>query len=260
MADESAPTGKRQTEARGEYRISNGPVVRFARSDPKFPSDLPEVELPRVYGAPLLFAIARDPKTLFVYWNIDWASIFENTAPVDRQAHLRIWRGDGSEEPPVAIEPMAGNSYLPVSEPRETYRVEIGYYHPAAVWNSVATSDEIKMPPERVAEKTDVDLATIPFHLSFQRLIDSFRSSNGDPIAQVVSRLQKKAVTKEERAELTSEEWELLRAMNLSIDEIDTAQRGFLRRNLTALRHRAEALLGFGGSSPSNAFSESSWS
>jgi hypothetical protein len=51
------------------YRISNGPVVRFARSDPKLPNDLPEViELPRVYGAPLLFAIARDPHTLFAYW------------------------------------------------------------------------------------------------------------------------------------------------------------------------------------------------
>src|SRR5207248_192320 len=163
-------------EHRGEYRISNGPVVRFARSDPKLPTDLPEVELPRVYGKPLLFAIARDPRTLFVYWNVDWSSIFENTAPVDRQVHLRVRRRDGSEETPVAVEPMAGNSYLTVSEPRETYRVEIGYYHPAAVWNSVATSEEIKMPSERVAENVDVDLATIPFHLSFQRLIDSFRS------------------------------------------------------------------------------------
>ena len=76
------------------YRISNGPVVRFARSDPKLPNDLTDVvELPRVYGAPLLFAIARDPHTLFAYWIIDWSSIFENTAPVDRQVHLRVRRG-----------------------------------------------------------------------------------------------------------------------------------------------------------------------
>ncbi len=79
------PTDKETatSKARSGYRISNGPVVRFARSDPKLPNDLPEVvELPRVYGAPLLFAIARDPRTLFVYWNIDWSSIFENTAPI----------------------------------------------------------------------------------------------------------------------------------------------------------------------------------
>jgi hypothetical protein len=214
----------------------------------------------RVYGKPLLFAIARDPRTLFVYWNVDWSSIFENTAPVDRQVHLRVRRSDGSEETPVAVEPMAGNSYLTVSEPRETYRVEIGYYHPSAVWNSVATSEEIKMPSERVAENVDVDLATIPFHLSFQRLIDSFRASNSGGIAEIVSRLQKRVVTDEERALLTPEEWEVFRAMDLSVDEIGAARRAFLNADGKALRKRAETLLGFSGSSPSRSFGGSSGS
>ena len=94
------------TESMG-YRISNGPVVRLARSDSKLPNDLPEVvELPRVYGAPLLFAIARDPRTLFAYWNVDWSSVFENTAPVDRQVHLRVYRSDGGEETSTAVEPI----------------------------------------------------------------------------------------------------------------------------------------------------------
>ncbi|PYL32865.1 MAG: hypothetical protein DMF35_07540, partial [Verrucomicrobia bacterium] len=57
------------SDPRTGYRISDGPVVRLARSDPRLPNDLPEVvELPRVYGAPLLFAIARDPHTVFTYW------------------------------------------------------------------------------------------------------------------------------------------------------------------------------------------------
>jgi hypothetical protein len=254
------PDANTQPAQRGEYRISNGPIVRFARSDPKLPDDLPEVELPRVYGAPLLFAIARDPKTLFVYWNIDWSAVFENTAPVDRQVHLRVRRSDGSEETPVAVEPMTGNSYLTVSDPRETYRIEIGYYHPAALWNSVALSDDVKMPPERVTENVDVDLATIPFHLSFQRLIDSFRVSSGGGITEIVSRLQRRAVTEEERALLTPEEWEIFRAMNLSIDEIGAARQAFFSKNAKALRRRAETLLGFGGSSPAGSFSESSWS
>src|SRR5438552_15092190 len=95
------PTDKETAtyKARSGYRISNGPVVRFARSDRKLPNDLPEVvELPRVYGAPLLFAIARDPRTLFAYWNVDWSSIFENTAPVDRQVRRRVHLTDGSED------------------------------------------------------------------------------------------------------------------------------------------------------------------
>src|SRR6266566_5307929 len=104
MQDVNEKENNTQSEPRGENRISNGPVVGFARSDPKFPSDLPEVELPRVYGAPLLFAIARDPRTLFAYWNVDWSTIFENTAPVDRQVHLRVYRSDGSEETVAAVE------------------------------------------------------------------------------------------------------------------------------------------------------------
>src|SRR5438876_8427886 len=257
------PTDKETatSKARSGYRISNGPVVRFARSDPKLPNDLPEVvELPRVYGAPLLFAIARDPRTLFAHWNVDWSSIFEKTAPVDRQVHLRVYRSDGSEETVAAVEPMAGNSCIIVSESRESYRVEIGYYHPAAVWNSVATSDEVKMPPERVAENVDVDVVTIPFHLSFQRLIDLFRASNTDALSEIISRLQQRAVTDQDRALLTAEEWEILRAMNLSIDEIGAARRAFVSSaNSGALRKRAESLLGFGCHRPSRCFVERSW-
>jgi hypothetical protein len=262
MAEETDTDIPLQSDPRTGYRISNGPVVRLAGSDAKLPLDLPEVvELPRVYGTPFLFVIARDPRTLFAYWNVDWSSIFENTAPVDRQVHLRVYRSDGSEEPAVAVEPMAGNSYLSVSEPGEIYRVEIGYYHPAAVWNSVATSEEVKMPPEKVTDNIDVDVVTIPFHLSFQRLIDVFRASNGNALTEIVSRLQKRAVSDEERALLTPEEWEVLRAMNLSIDEIGAARSAFLSgANSGALRKRAESLLGFGGHSSSRSFGESSWS
>src|SRR5436853_1664563 len=258
MAEETKTSA--QSERRGEYRISNGPVVRFARTDPKFPSDLPEIELPRVYGAPLLFALARDSRTLFVYWNVDWSTIFEKRAPVDRQVHLRVHRSDGTEEAAVAVEPMVGSSDLIVSNPEETYRIELGYYQPDEVWNSVATSDETKMPPERASEKVDVDVATIPFHLSFQRLIDAFRASNGDAITEIVSRLQKRAVSEEERALLTPQEWEILRAMNVPIDEIGASRRAFLSTNADALRKRAGTVLGFGGASPARPFGESSWS
>jgi len=256
--DESEPAAQRSRD----YRVSNAPVVRFSRSDSKLPSDLADaIELPRVYGAPLLFAIARDSRTLFVYWNVDWSAIFENTAPVDRQVHLRVHRSDESEEITEAVEPMAGNCYLSVSEPRETYRVEIGYYQPEKVWNRVAISEQAKMPPDRVTENAQVDVATIPFHLSFQRLIDLFRASNTDALSEIISRLQQRAVTDEDRALLTEEEWEILRAMNLSLDQIGEARRAFAaRKNGVALRRRAEALLGFGATSPARGVSESSWS
>ena len=242
------------------FRISEGPVVRLAQGKRTFDID-GVVELPRVYGPPILFAIARDPRTIFTYWNIDWPALFEKTAPVDRQVHLRVYRDDGAEETTAAAEPMSGNCYLNVTQPRGAYRVEIGFYRPEAVWNSVATSDQVTMPPENVVENLDVDLATLPFHLSFQRLIDLFRASNSNALTEIVSRLQKRAVNDEDRQLLSSEEWEILRAMNLSLTDVAAARRAFMERaNDAALRKRAEAILGFGSSSPSRGFGGSSWS
>lgn len=262
MAEEIANKSARPANQPAGYRISNGPVVRLARGQADLPAELADaVELPRVYGSPFLFALARNPRTLFVYWNVDWPAIFGNTAPVDRQVHLRVCRADNSEEKTEAIEPMAGNCFVSVSEPRGNYRVEIGYYQPAEVWNSVATSEQVTMPAEELRQNDDVDLATIPFHLSFQRLIDSFRASKPEALTELVSRLQTRAVSDEERALLSDEDLKILRSMNLSVGEITAARGAFRdRQRSAALRKRAEKLLGNGSSSPGRGFGQSSWS
>ena len=259
MAENKNKVEASKSETASGFRISEGPVVRVARGKRSF--DLEDlIELPRLYGEPILFAIARDPRTIFTYWNIDWPSIFGNASPVDRQVHLRVYKSDGGQETSAAAEPMAGSCCLAVSEPRSVYRVEIGYYQPEDVWNSVATSDAVTMPPDRVSESEDVDLATIPFHLSFQRLIDLFRASNGDALTEIISRLQKRALTAADRELLSPGEWEILRAMNVSLDEIDAARRAFMdRAGSERLRKRTEAILGFGSTSPSRGFGQSSW-
>jgi hypothetical protein len=246
---------------RRDFRISGDGVVTLAEAERVdfMPQD---VELPRYYGEPLLLAIARDPHTIFAYWSVDWESVFGTTAPVDRQVHLRVYREDGSEETAAAAQPMAGNCYITVSQPRATYRVEIGYYEPENVWNSVANSEAVTMPPDSVAETVDVDPVTIPFHLSFQRLIELFRANNTDALTEVISRLQRRAVIAAERDLLTPEELEILRAMSVSLEEMQTGRALFNDNRLTkaALRRRAETLLGFGASSPAQAFSASGWS
>jgi Domain of unknown function (DUF4912) len=263
MANKNSRPANGKSDMADGFRISGGPVIRLAEDEQSGSvrafGDV--IELPRVHGAPILFAIARDPRTIFTYWNIDWPTIFAKTAPVDRQVHLRVRGPGGIEERSAAVEPMAGDYYLTVSQPRGTYRVEIGYYQPADVWHSVATSDQVTMPPESVAQSVDVDLATIPFHLSFQRLIDLFRASNRDALAEIISRLQKRALTDEESELLSAEEWEVLRAMDLSLSDIAAARRAFMERaSNEKLRKRTEAILGFGSSSPSRGFGESSWS
>jgi hypothetical protein len=156
---------------------------------------------------------------------------------------------------------MGGNHYLNVSQPRGPYQVEIGYYQPEDVWNPVAISEKVVMPSEGVSDQLDVDVATIPFHLSFQRLIDLFRASSGDPLTEIVSRLQRRVLGDEDKAPLSPEESELVRAMDLSCQEMNSARAALAGGAKDApLRKRTEAILGFGATSPSQGFGPTSWS
>jgi hypothetical protein len=119
----------------------------------------------------------------------------------------------------------------------------------------------VRMPPDKVAAPADFDLATIPFHLTFQRLLDLFGAANRDALTEIISRLQKRAVTDDEHDLLSPEEWETLRAMNVSLEDIRLARATFnAPANAAALRRRAEEIFGFGSSSPAPGFGASSWS
>ena len=178
--------------------------------------------------------------------------------PVDRQVHLRVYRADGLEEKSVAVEPMAGMHYVRTSEPHGSYRVEIGYYQPAEVWHSVAISNQIVMPRHGITETADVDLVAIPFHLSFQHLIDLLGPANSNELATVISQFQKRALSSEKRRRLSPEEKRILRKLDVSLSDIATATRAFDQIDSGKLARRTGALLAFGPSSPSRGF-ESGW-
>ncbi len=116
-------------KARKTFRISRKPVISLADDGEShaFSNDL---ELPRFQGPPRLVAIARDPWTIFAYWNVNWPPIFKNVAPVDQQVHLRVHCADGLAEKEVAVEPMARMHYVTMSQRHRACRVEIGYYQP----------------------------------------------------------------------------------------------------------------------------------
>lgn len=237
-----------------EFVLSSRPVVPEERApEPDALRDYNNLgELPRSYGGAFLFAIARDPHTLFVSWDIAWAEVFRETPPVDRKAHLRVLWHEGIEESTAAVEPMAGSHLLSVIHARSSYRIEIGYYAPENVWNSVAISTAVITPPDDVAEEGPVDVATIPFHLSFQRIVDTFRGSkfDGDALAEIVGRLQHHADTSD--ATLPESERALLRALEAGLGEPQAAQRARLRNapDPFASRERLESILGFGATSP----------
>ena len=113
------------------------------------------------------------------------------------------------------------------------------------------------MPRDSFTRYGDVDLATIPFHLRFQRLLDLFGAAKGDALAEMLSRFQKRALNNEKHNQLSGTERDILRAMGLSLSEIAAARRTFIdHADTETLRKRTEALLGFVSTSPARGFGE----
>jgi Domain of unknown function (DUF4912) len=240
------------------FHISRKPVVPLA--DAEEPRGLGNgLEPLRPYGPPSLLAIARDPWTIFAYWNVDWASVFKNTAPIDRQVHLRIHGGDELEEKEATIEPMVGMHYVTISQRHRTCRVEIGYYQPADVWHSVTMSNEIVIPPAETSEAEHVDLATIPFHLRFQQLVDLFEPAQTE-LAVVLSQLEKQVLGSGNPRSRSAKQKALLRKLGWSASSIAAARCGFDQTDTDKLARRTAGLLGPVGSSRNRGFGDSSWS
>jgi hypothetical protein len=239
----------------GAYRISEGPVTSSPPRRGKEDS-ASDHALPNHYGMPLLLAIARDPRTLFVCWSVDWTNAFSNGLPADRRAHVRV-RSNGTEKI-VGVEPTVGSCAIEELEPGETYSVELGYYAPADLWNVIVAGNEVMMPFASESPDNAIDVATVPFHLSFQRLLDILRESSSGHLAQTLARIQERAA---DSSELSLEEREMLRALDLSADDLRkrAADQASLARS-ERIRDRSEKLFGFGGASLGRELGSSSWS
>src|SRR6201997_5935024 len=107
MAKRKTKRNARRSQARRGFKIGREPGVRLAEDGP-LPDVRDRVALTRVHGQPFLFAIARDARTIFATWNIDWRSVFEKAMPADRQVHLRVIGGEGVLEKGGDVEPMRG--------------------------------------------------------------------------------------------------------------------------------------------------------
>jgi Domain of unknown function (DUF4912) len=256
MAKRKTKRNAGRSQVRRGFKICRDPMVSLA--------ELPDVHdrmgLPRGNGQPFLFAIARDARTIFATWNIDWRSVFEKAMPADRQVHLRVIGGDDVIETRAAVEPMSAMHYLVISGLHASYRVEIGYFQPLDTWHSVATSDEVEMPPQGSVELADVDLATIPFHLSFQQLANLFGAANDTSVARLVSKFQERVLSSDKLNETTRSDRQILRNLNLSPSEIAAAERDFKKIDTEKLARRARAMFRLAATSPVRGFEANSGS
>ena len=252
MAKRKTKRNPRRSQARHGFKIRHDPVVQLAGDSTASAGDC--LDPTRLPGQPFLFAIARDPRTVFASWNVDWRFVFKEAMPADRHVHLRVIGGNGAIETRVTVEPMCATHCVTIFGLHDSYRVEIGYFQPVDIWHSVATSDVIKMPSQENVELADVDLATIPFHITFQQLANLFGTTNDTSIARVVSELQKRLLNNREPHEATRLDKRILSSLNLSLDQIAAAERDFRKIDSEKLARHTRAMFQVGATSPVQGF------
>lgn len=154
-----------------------------------------------------LYILARDPASLFVYWTLDWAARFTaaGLGDVQHPVHLRVFRSDGTEETKLAIDPLVGFAFVSVESPETEYLCELGC-RDGDDWTPVARSNSAQTPAATLSDDLSAQFATLPFHLSFQRLIDLFGAApKSDAVASSVADWQAKA--RALQASLSPSDW-----------------------------------------------------
>ncbi len=239
-----------------KYEVASEPHAAPARVALPAYEDLGA--LPQTYFEDTVFLVARDPRWLFAYWDFDWtkypASSMRGGAA---QFFLKISKEDGSQETIVEITPEARNWYVPVSAPDTMYFGEIGFFARDGGWAAIVTSGVTKTPADALAEDVAADFATVPLHLSFERMLELVKHhmEGGETLLEAVARItgegrkiafqpgRAPAWTDEQRALLAALLGNsLLDRMGLGSDELDS----LLRKQLLERLH-SESASGFAG-------------
>ncbi len=184
-----------ETKKKSGSRLREAPVIPVAAgmtdstsSSPSGgPVDLDKLgDLPQSYGSDTIFLIAQEPHWLFTYWDIDISR-----HPGGR-TFLRVYEGEKTVEAEIEVPFETRNWYIPAKQAGAKYTVEIGY-HRGSVWNVIARSHTIETPPDHLSESDQFDYATIPLHLSFQKLMEGIQQAmqSGETLITALSRLQK---------------------------------------------------------------------
>ena len=217
-APETVPTPE---TGNGNFRLSTEPVVAASAVEPAPPD---AAELPRSYGTELLCLIPRDPRTIYAYWDVDWENAFAGEPPSDRKVHLRI-RSETAGETTFAVEPMAGYCYVDVADGDAAYTADLGYYQPAGTWNSIAKSDTVTTPADAITTG-NVDFATVPFHLSFDRMLDELRRAKQESAAltAMLNDLRERAASAAARSTFTPGQQEIATAIEQAAPATSQAQ------------------------------------
>jgi hypothetical protein len=191
MSEESA-------EKQNGFRIASDPILSeegkvqgSEGQSPIGPTDKLKFEdlgpLPTGYGE--MFLVARDPHWLFTYWDFDYAKL-----PTPRKLFLEVYR-DEELESTIEINELARNWYIPVHSAATAYTVVFGYRDATDAWTRLGKAGPTRTPPESISANWDTQFATVPFHLSFNFLLDviSAARAQGQRLTEALARLQQEA-------------------------------------------------------------------
>ena len=167
------------------------PLREAAEVEPA--DDTPDAE--RNYGETRLWLAARDPRSLFAYWEFR-PEEHPDAIGEDGRARffLRIFREGGHAESSTRIEPGAGNAFLPVASPGTGYFAELGFYS-GDIWCFLARSGDTHTPTETPAAPAPAVFVTVPSRISLEKFRTSLAQSSlpGESLAMTAARIQSDA-------------------------------------------------------------------
>jgi hypothetical protein len=149
-------------------------------------------ELPGSYYEDTLFLVARDPRWLFSYWDFNWskypASAFRGGV---KQFFLKVTTSGGDDAALVEINPDARNWYVSVNNPETAYFAEIGFFDKTGSWHEIVRSGMAVTPADALSEESSADFATVPAHLTFERLLDMVKAKmlEGETLIEALARI-----------------------------------------------------------------------
>ncbi len=181
------------TKKKTGFKLRETPAAQSQTEEPS-PTSSPESapaeidqlgELPQSYGSDTIFLVAQEPHWLFTYWDIDISR------HPGGKTFLRVYENESIVEAEIEVPFETRNWYIPVKQAGSKYTVEIGYNR-GAVWNVIARSYTIETPSDRLSESDQFKYATIPLHLSFQKLMEKIHEAvkSGETLIGALSRLQ----------------------------------------------------------------------
>ena len=191
----------------GAFQISADPVIAGVEEAEAYKFDIGSTteawatgapayedlgDLPATYYHDTLFLVARDPRWLFSYWDFNWTKYPAGSFRGGVEAvFLKIATTAGADAALVEINPEARNWYVSVNSPETAYTAEIGFFDKSGAWNGVVQSGVAVTPSDAVSSEAGADFATVPAHLSFERLLEMVKEKmmEGESLIEALARI-----------------------------------------------------------------------